>query len=412
MSSGPQAEEQPQTAQQPVRVRCARDLFQALESGDGTIRLAALQAVQKNPETALSFGLHAKQDLIDVLLSQAERFRGELEWLSWIGVLAAFRDPRVVRSFLSLMSTESHAELLFALAHYLRAEPLGPMRIQLGAALMQNGQRARARAVAQLLAPCPELSAGEALRIGLLEPSDETPLPLFSAAIEEWLNELAGPFQIEAQIELRRQGASTLAALVGHWDRLHESAKKWLLEWAAEIDADLVLDPVREVLGKRSDGSDRLILAALEAATILKNFPTDLESLITPLFHHHDELIRRAAVIACRSPQDWRLLFEKETSILVRQVCIGKVVGQEGADADSFALQQLANPDWRIRAAAAEGLLSRGESGVRAAFTLLPEASEPVRIGIARMVIHLADEDLLDEFVQRCSQPAHQINSL
>jgi hypothetical protein len=384
-------------------------LFQALESSEATIRLAALQAVQKDPDTALSFGLHANQDLIDVLLSQAERFRGEMEWLCWVGALAAFRDPRIVRSFLSLITTESHAELLFALAHYLRAEPLEPMRIQLGAALMQNEERARARAVAQLLAPCPHLSVREALRIGLLEPTEETPLPLFSAASEEWLNELSGPFQIEAQIELRRQGASTLAALVGHWDRLQESAKKWLLEWAAEIDEDLVLDPVREVLAKRSDG---LILAALEAATNLKNFPTDLESLVTPLLDHRDELIRRAAVMACRSPRNWRQLFEKEPSVLVKQAYIAKVAGQEGTDADSFALQQLANPDWRIRAAAAEGLLSRGKSGVRAAFTLLPEASESVRIGIARMVIHLADEDLLDEFVQCCSQPTHQINSL
>jgi hypothetical protein len=399
MSSSPQAAE-PQTARQPVRVRCARDLFQALESPDGATRLSALQAVQKNPETALNFGLHEKQDLIDVLLSQAERFRGDLEWLSWVGALAAFRDSRVVRWFIFLITTESHAELLFALAHYLRAEPLEPMRIQLGAALMQNEDRARARAVAQLFVSCPYLSAAEALRIGLLEPSDETPLPLFSAAREEWLHELASPFQIEAQIELRRQGASTLAALVGHWDRLRESAKKWLLEWAAEIDADLVLDPVREVLIKRSDG---LIPAALEAATNVKHFPADLESLIIPFLDHRDELIRRAAVMACRSPHNWRLLFEKESSALVRQACIGKVMRQEGTDAYSFALQQLANPDWRIRAAATESLLSLGKPGVRAALTLLPNASESVRIGIARMVIHLSDEDLLDEFVQCCS---------
>jgi len=68
-------------------------------------------------------------------------------------------------------------------------------------------------------------------------------------------------------------------------------------------------------------------------------------------------------------------------------------------------LQQLASPDWRIRAAAVEALLSIGEWGVRAAFTLLPEAGESVRIGIARMVIHWADEELLDEFIYRCSQP-------
>ena len=409
MSSDAQTVGQAQGGCPQFHVRCARELFEALESGDGATRLAALQAVQKAPETSLSFGLHAKRDLVDVLLSQAERFRGELEWLYWIVALAAFRDPRVVRLFTSLITTESHTELLFALANYLRAEPLDPIRIQLGAALMQNGCVARARAVASVLAACPHLSAAEALRIGLLEPGDKASLPVFSAAVGEWLNELSGPFQSEAQIELRRQGASTLAALVGHWDQLHDSTKRWLLERATEIDADLVLDPVREVLTKRSDA---LILAALEAATNLKTFPADLESLIIPLLDHRDELIRRAAVMAFPSQHNWRLLFEKESSVLVRQACIRKIAEQEGTDADSFALQQLANPDWRIRAAATESLLSRGESGVRAALTLLPEASESVRIGIARMVIHLADEDLLDEFVQRCSQSAHQTDRL
>jgi hypothetical protein len=61
-----------------------------------------------------------------------------LEWLSWIGALAAFHDLRVVRPFTSLIATESHTELLFALANYLRAESPDPIRIELGAALMQN----------------------------------------------------------------------------------------------------------------------------------------------------------------------------------------------------------------------------------------------------------------------------------
>ena len=156
------------------------------------------------------------------------------------------------------------------------------------------------------------------------------------------------------------------------------------------------------MLTKRSDG---LIFAALEAAAKLKDFPADLEILVVPLLEHSDELIRRAAVMACRSGLDWRLFFENEPSVLVRQACIARVMDQEGREAVPFALQQLANPDWRIRAAAADGLLSLGESGIRAAFTLLPEACESVRIGIARMVIHWEDEELLDEFVYRCSQP-------
>jgi len=177
MSSGTQAEEQPQAAESQFQVRCTRELFEALESPDGAIRLAALYAVQDAPETALSFGPYAKRDLLDVLLSQAEGLRGELEWLSWIGALAAFRDPRVVRLFTSLITTESHTELLFALANYLRTERLDPIRIQLGEALMQNGCVARARAVASVLAEWPSLSTGEALRIGLLEPGDNTPFP-------------------------------------------------------------------------------------------------------------------------------------------------------------------------------------------------------------------------------------------
>ena len=402
MSSTTQAEEQPQVAGPQFHVRCARELFESLESPDGAIRLAALYAVQDAPETALNFGPYAKRDLVDVLLSQAERFRGELEWLSWIGALAAFHDPRVVRLVTSLMATESHTELLFGLANYLRAESLDAIRIQLGTALMQDECVARVRAVASVLAADPCLTAGEALRIGLLQPELGTPLPVFSAARGEWLNELAGPFQPEAQLELQRQGAPALAALVGHWDRLLESAKNWLLEWAAETDPDLVLDRIREVLTKRSEGS---ILRALEAAAKLKDFPADLELLILPLLEHSDELVRRAALMACRSASNWRLFFEKEPSVLVRQVCIAKVVEQEGREAVPFALQQLAHPDWRIRAAAVEGLLSLGEWGVRAALTLLPEASESVRIGVARMVVHWADEELLNQFIHSCSQP-------
>ncbi len=401
MSSPVESPEQPNASPR-FHVRSARELFDALESSDGVIRLAALQAVQSAPDTALSFGLCEKRDLVDVLLSQAERLRGSFEWMNWIGALAAFNDPRVFRLFSSLITTESHNQLLFALANYLRNQSLDSIRTELCAALMQNECVARARAVAPLLVTHSRMSPGEALRIGLLEPVDGTPLPLFSATPDEWLSELSGPFQAEAQIELKVQGAATLAALVKQWDRLPQSARKWLLEWATEVDADLVLAPIREVLGGNSDG---LILAALDAAARSKALPADLENLLIPFLEHRDELVRRAAVIACRSAFDWRLFFEKEQSALVKQACIAKLIQQEGMHAAPFVLQQLANPDWRIRSSAAEALLSLGQPGIRAALTLLPQASEPVRIAIGRMVIHSADEDLLDEFMQACPPP-------
>jgi len=401
VSSQATSAEQVQSDRPQLRIQSARELFGALEASDGTTRLAALQGVQKAPATALSFGLHARRDVIDVLISQAEHFRGEWEWFHWIGALAGFRDPRVVRLFTFLITTESHAELLFALANYLRAEPLERIRPQLGTALMQNECVARARAVAPILAASPSLSVAEPLRIGLLQRSENHPLPMFSAAVNEWLSELAGPFQSEARMELQRQGASSLTALIGYWDGFSDSTKRWLLEWAANIDAGLVLNPIREVLTTRPDG---LILTALEAAASLEDLPDDLAVLIAALVHDKDELVRRAAIMLCRSVLDWRQLFANEQSVLVRQACIARMIDQEGQRAVPFALQQLISSDWRIRAAAAEGLFSIGESAIRAAFTLLPEAGEPVRASIARMVIQSADESLLEEFLQYCSQ--------
>jgi hypothetical protein len=358
--------------------------------------------VQSAPDTALGFGPYEERDLVDVLLSQAEHFRGEMEWLSWIGALAAFHEPRVVRLFTSLITTESHAELLFALANYLRAESLNTIRHQVAGALLQNDCVARARAVAWLFAGIRNLKPAEALRVGLLEPTSGIGLPLFSASANEWLKELASPFQQEAQIELRRQGESTLAGVVSHWDRLPERAKNWALRWAAEANADVIVDGIREVLTNKQEA---LLLQALETAAELKNWPPDFDSLIVIFAKHSDELVRRAAALACRSGLNWRILFEGESSVLVQQACIAKVVEQEGRDAIPFALQQLSSPDWRLRAAAVECLLSLGEWGVRAALILLPQAGEPVRIGVARLVADWADGELHDEFVYRCSLP-------
>ena len=410
MNSGAQAEEQPQGAQPQFHVRSARELFASLESLEGVIRLAALRAVQEAPETALSFGSFQERDLIDVLLSQAEHVRGEVEWLSWIGTLAAFRDPRVLRLFTSLITTESHAELLFALANYLRAEHLDKSRIQLAAAMVQNDCVPRARALAWLFAGTRQLKAAEALRVGLLEPADGIALPSFPAAASEWLRELGGPFEREAQLELRRQGPSTLAGVVGYWDRLSESSKNWALQWAAEADPDLAVDGIRQVLTNKQDA---LVLQALETAAELKKWPSDFDSLIAVFAKHSDELVRRAAALACRSGLNWRVLFEEESSVLVQIVCVARVVEQEGRDAIPFALQQLTCTDWRLRAAAVEGLLSLGEWGVRAALMLLPGAEEPVRIGIGRLVADWADGELLDEFIYRCSLPisSHSENS-
>ncbi len=393
------AHAQTQTAPPQLCVRTARALFDALAAAAAPTRLSALQAVRLSPATALSFGLYAGRDVIDVLLQQAQRWRGTMEWFSWIGALAAFRDVRVMRLFVCLLSTEDHGDLLFALAEYLRKEPAEALRPRLAPALMQNECASRARAVAHLLAGSCGGCASERLRIQLLESSGEVPLPLFSE--EEpaaWLTELDGLFQSEARAVLRAQGPATLAALAAHWEEFSTNNGAWLLDWAADDDPALATDLMRKAL---SSGPRQLAAAALTAACKLPETPADLSGFAVPFLSDGNELIRRAAVL-CSSHLDFGAFFETESSVLVKQACVAKVAKTKGGAAIPELLGHLRSADWRIRAAAADALSFLGPAAVRAAIEQVPVAGEPVRAAVARMVASCADEDLLEAYLAAC----------
>jgi hypothetical protein len=426
------AHEQTETVPPQLCLRSARALFEALAAGAAPVRLSALQAVRFSPVTALSFGLYDGRDVIDVLLQQAQRWRGTMEWLSWIGALAAFRDVRVVRLFVSLLSREDHGDLLFALAEYLRKEPAEALRPLLAPALMQNECASRARAVAHVLqsnsrktgagssAPSQEQRscspasprksapfalagacggcAGEQLRIQLLESSGEVRLPLFSEEPAAWLAELDGLFQWEARAVLRAQGPATLAALAAHWEEFSTNNGAWLLEWAANDDPALATDLMRKAL---SAGPCQLAATALTAASKLPETPGDLSGFAVPFLSDGNELVRRAAVLCC-CDLDFGAFFETESSILVKQACLAKLAKTRGVAAIPELLRHLRSADWRIRAAAADALLFLGPAAVRAAIELVPVAGEPVRTAVARMVASCADEDLLAAYLTAC----------
>ena len=395
----PVAAHEPTDATAPqLCLRTARALFEALTATEARTRLSALEAVRLSPATALSFGLHEGRDVVDVLLLQAQRFRGTMEWLAWIAALAAFRDIRVVRLFVSLLTTEHHSDLLFALAEYLREEPAEALRPQLTPALMQNECASRARAVAHVLAGCSGACAGERLRIELLESSGEAALPLFSEAVAAWLAELNGVFQSEARAVLRVQGCVTLALLAAHWGEFSTNNAAWLLEWAAIDDPTLAADLVRKAL---SAGPRPLAVAALIAASKLPDPPADLSAFAIAFLRDENELVRRAAVLCCLD-LNFGAFFERESSVLVKQACLSKLAQTRGLEAVPELLVHLRGADWRIRAAAADALLFLGPAAVRAAIELVPIAGEPVRTAIARMVASCADEDLLEAYLSAC----------
>lgn len=387
-----------EAAETPVRVRSARELFRKLSAADDPARFSVLDAVRLSPEAALSFGIFEGRDVIDVLLQNADQVHGHMEWFRWIGALAAFRAPRVVRLFISLLLSEKEGELLFAAAQYLRSEPVESIHAEVASALMQNESAVRARAAADVIASSLCLSVSERLRIGLLQETGPE-LPGFLTAPAEWLAELNGPFRSEAYFHLERQGQDAIRALAEHWDQLSEGNREWLIEWSSEQSPSLSAQLVRRTL--RHSVSDRLSLAALQAATLLGPVADDLDDLIRPYLSHPNETMRCAAAKGVSSGVDWRAVFQNESSLRVKGICLRRMPETDGLRAIPDLLHHLQNADWRIRAAAADGLATLGAPGAREAIALLPEADDTVRAAIARVLLQFGDEDMLDECLQK-----------
>ena len=115
MSDGQEAGGQ----KQPRQISTIKDLFASLIAPDAATRFETLQAIQTQPQAALSFGVYQGHDVIDVLLAGAAGSLTSTEWMSWLGALAAFRDDRVTDFFLNALPQEESPQLIFSAARYL-----------------------------------------------------------------------------------------------------------------------------------------------------------------------------------------------------------------------------------------------------------------------------------------------------
>jgi len=213
-----------------IRIRSAAQLRHTLDSPELRFRLAALNAIQKQPGMALALGLHDREDVIDMLLSSAKRAEGTAEWLYYAIALAAFRDARVADFYVAILETSADSELLFTAAEYLSAS-INPAVEYRCRRLLWDGNPGRVRAVVSLRTSSKLLDNSERIRIGILAPSEEKQLPPFSEARDLWLRELEGPFRVDTQISLERQGLETLDDLLTVWNNLAEENREWLVDW-------------------------------------------------------------------------------------------------------------------------------------------------------------------------------------
>jgi hypothetical protein len=153
-------------------------------------------------------------------------------------VLTAFRDARVTDFYTNILATSTDSELLFTAAEYVSAsfDPALEYRCR---RLLWDEHLGRVRAIASLLRSSKLLDNSERIRIGILRPSEDTQLPGFDEAREAWLRELKGPFRVDTQICLERQGLETLDDLLTAWNSLAEENREWLVDWVlrSEVNA-------------------------------------------------------------------------------------------------------------------------------------------------------------------------------
>ena len=93
---------------EPVRIRCAADLFSVLSSASVGAQLAVLRDIAANPQRAANLGRHNDEDLIDLLLRLVMESVGPVKQAQII-CLMSFDDPRVTRYLLAEFASSRDA---------------------------------------------------------------------------------------------------------------------------------------------------------------------------------------------------------------------------------------------------------------------------------------------------------------
>jgi HEAT repeat protein len=383
------------SATAPHAIRTARELFDSLRAGDLPTRLSSLKAVQAQPQAAVNFGTWQELDLIAVLLTQASKFEGTLEWLDWIGALAHFRDERVVQFFVRLLVQEDEPHVLFCAARYLAGAPLAQFSQTLQRLFLSNDNPVRARALAGLLQGQVGVEPAVALRVALLGENCPWPVPeLQSSSAGIWLAELAGPFRTEARNALRLQGESSWLTLARSWDALRVQEQVWILHWGLEAFPEMIGALVPQSLASERDD------VRLEGLRVLgalgeRQAGASLRELAAKFLNDPAADVRAAAAHASPPGVDWRAFLEQETEWQVRAAAVTQLAKEEGENALPTLIQLLRSNDWRLRAAAADGIAGMGPRGGERMKPLVHDADENVRIAAVRVLLNLAEDEWL-----------------
>ena len=377
-----------------LRIRCAADLAQALNSPDTAVRLQVLAAVASQPQAALRYGKHQGRDLIDLLIDQANTLAESTLRQAVLRTLAMLPGRRVREALKKELYLSRDPGVVEAAASRLAQEEPAVVRDIFALLLMQDEAPHQARAAALAMADLEDLSPEENLRLALLGPGLEDRAPLLDdRSWPLWQKALAGPHRDYARRLLERQGEPCFGFLKSCWEELALPERAWLLEWGAEAHQ---MEAV-EIMGRAlRQGPDELARKALELVPSFGGAAGLFAQAATPWASHRDPYIRAAAIRAGAQVEPADLIGEEEAEP-VRLAALERLAAGGGPGAAEHLAALLEDPSWRVRAAAAAGLARLDEP----ARTLLKQAAQsgpaPARAAAAGALLQLGEDRWLQE---------------
>lgn len=377
-----------------LRVRSARDIFDALGSGDFAVRLSILKAIANNPGKASSYGPYNGRELLDELIT-LWRDSGDSGFkLAVLTTMSVFRDMRLVRIFKSEMSRAGDTQTMLIAASRLADEPEDDMRDFMAKMLWRDTPTEHARVAANIMAKYKNLEPDERVRIAVYcDITFPTP-PLDDTTEAAWLKELEGPRDDRARALVESLGEEAFLRLRDKWDALSEDLRKWMLGWGAKEHPVYTVELVANIL---RDGPEGLLIPALQATAEMGEAGALFRDLISGYAAHQDNAVRLAALRADAPVEDVTSMLSEEQDDEIRLELISALVREKGEGAVDELVSLLDDKSWRIRAGATEGLVRIGKPAVEAVKPLVGKVDEKARLAAVQILVALGENQWLEE---------------
>lgn len=370
----------PETGPEPVRIRCAADLFSVLSGGPLESQAAVLQSILNDPAKPMALGPHDGEDFIDLLIRLIGQNSGSLRRLQ-LACLASYEDPRTSEFMKEEFSKSRDAKSVLFLARRLAMEK----GAEFFRPFIWHDTPEQALAAARYCCEIDreQLSSKEKLRIAIIVDRDFDPPPISTDTLEHWIQELQGRYRLATR-QLAETRQEEVLFFWDHYSELAGSEQEWLVSVTAKLKPSLLQEKLPRIL----TGSNVPFAMVEQAVMCAVDLPPTLLA-------NEDPLVRAAAIAV-------GLADEQLENYLKCEVSINEAVAATGRCELPRLLTLLSDNRWQVRATATDFIAEHPEPPIpelrrKASSTVLGERIAAVevlrRIGDDEWLLTLATEE-------------------